>query len=108
MISNSLEATQVAGVCAVVTARTGSVAPAPLKSCVPAEKVLEPAIFAVAADRLSILACRLVSAVDRAAVSLLILFCSKLSAVWRAEVSAVNPPLVARSAGVNPCSLLVS
>ncbi len=102
LISSSLDATQVAGVAAMVTARTGSVAPAPLKSCVPAEKVLEAAIFAAAADRPSMLDCRLVSAVNRVPVSLLILFCNELSAAWRAEVSAVSPLLLARSAGVNP------
>src|SRR5215471_1897329 len=87
LIRSSLPAMQLAGVCELSKARTGSVAPAPLKSCVPAVNVLDAASLASPALRLLIVVCRLLTSDWRAAVSALILVARAASADWRAEPS---------------------
>ena len=101
LIRSSLPATQAAGVFAVSTERTGSVAPAPLKSCVPPVNVLESASLASAVLTLLTVVCRLLTSTCLAAVSESMLLCNVVSADWRAAISTLNAALVAISAGVS-------
>src|SRR6185437_9927774 len=71
LTSNSLLATQLAGVLALRTVRTGRVAPAALKSCVPAVKVFDAASLASPALTLLMLVCKLATSFCRVVVSAL-------------------------------------
>src|SRR5262249_3124193 len=111
LINSSLPATQVAGVCALASARTGRVAPAALKSCVPAVKgfeavkVFADANLASAALTLLMLVCKLATSDCLPAVSVLILACKTASADCRAVASVVNAELVARFDTATPLRL---